>query len=246
MSETVRVSLLLVISFASGCDVGAGTEPIAVEPATEEWETEVRWGFSGNGPSVRQPDGEWSMPPICLYYGGKVDHGFVIESGEWVFERADTFDKLDRGRGRVLYQAAAGLPQAIHVTLNKERARDLELKVSLRPIAGEMERGGGVMWRVRDERNHYAASVDAMADCVRVERVVDGVRTQLARAGLRIPSDAWTTLTVRMEGDRIECALDGEVLVEVRDNGFPEAGRTGLWTKADARTEFDGMTLKGR
>jgi hypothetical protein len=46
-----------------------------------------------------------------------------------------------------------------------------------------------------------------------------------------------------MVGDHIECFLDGQKHLEARDTTFSEPGLVGLWTKADARTEFDDLVV---
>jgi hypothetical protein len=49
-----------------------------------------------------------------------------------------------------------------------------------------------------------------------------------------------------MEGDHIECYYDGKKYLEAKDTTFPEAGKIGLWSKADAQSQFDDLTLVGR
>jgi hypothetical protein len=34
--------------------------------------------------------------------------------------------------------------------------------------------------------------------------------------------------------------------MDVRDATFKEAGKIGLWTKADAQTQFDDLTVSGK
>jgi len=46
-----------------------------------------------------------------------------------------------------------------------------------------------------------------------------------------------------MKGDQIECYYDGQKYLEHKDSTFVDAGKIGLWTKADAQTEFDDLTL---
>ena len=48
-----------------------------------------------------------------------------------------------------------------------------------------------------------------------------------------------------MKGDRIEVYLDGKKYLEAQDATFPEAGKIGLWSKSDARTLFDDLTVTG-
>ena len=49
-----------------------------------------------------------------------------------------------------------------------------------------------------------------------------------------------------MQGEQIACFLDGKKLLEAKDDTFKEAGKMGLWTKADAQTEFDNLTVIGK
>jgi hypothetical protein len=42
---------------------------------------------------------------------------------------------------------------------------------------------------------------------------------------------------------RIRVGFDGEPLLELDDATFPEGGRIGLWTKADATTWFDDLRV---
>jgi hypothetical protein len=149
-------------------------------------------------------------------------------------------------REPVLRQEAKGASSSLNVVLNKTKALDLELEVSLRAVGGEIDQGGGLIWRARDGRNYYLARLNPLEGNYRLYAVVNGARTQLATAEATVEQDTWTTLTVRMQGDHIECALDGRTLLEARDATFSEPGRIGLWTKADARTEFDNLTLRTR
>jgi len=50
---------------------------------------------------------------------------------------------------------------------------------------------------------------------------------------------SWHRLLVTMRGAEITVALDGAPVLRCQDATFPQAGRFGLWTKADASSEFD-------
>ena len=56
----------------------------------------------------------------------------------------------------------------------------------------------------------------------------------------------WHTLRGTMEGNHVQCYYDGKKYLDVKDATFPEAGKIGLWTKADAQSQFDDLTLVGR
>jgi hypothetical protein len=53
----------------------------------------------------------------------------------------------------------------------------------------------------------------------------------------------WHTLRVTMASTKITCYLDGTKSLEAEDATFPEAGRIGLWSKADAQSYFDDLTV---
>jgi hypothetical protein len=123
------------------------------------------------------------------------------------------------------------------------RFGDLELRVMLKAVAGEIDRGGGLVWRAKDARNYYIARYNPLEANFRVYKVVDGVREQLGTAEAAVP-DGWRALRVRMKGDDIECELDGSVRLHARDATFRDAGAIGFWTKADARTRFDDLVAR--
>jgi hypothetical protein len=61
-----------------------------------------------------------------------------------------------------------------------------------------------------------------------------------------LPAGQWHTLSIKQAGPQIECALNGKKYLEVKDDTFPEVGKVGLWTKADAVTHFDNLNVQGR
>src|SRR5438128_1566883 len=50
-------------------------------------------------------------------------------------------------------------------------------------------------------------------------------------------------LRVDAAGDHFEVYWDGKKVVDAHDQTFAEAGKVGLWTKADSVTEFDDLTV---
>jgi hypothetical protein len=70
---------------------------------------------------------------------------------------------------------------------------------------------------------------------------VDGRRSLLASADVELDPNGWHVVRVNVKGARAECFLDGKKLFEVEDETFPDPGFVGLWTKADAHTQFDDL-----
>lgn len=127
--------------------------------------------------------------------------------------------------------------------LDSVEAKDVEVSVLFRPVAGRIDRAAGLMVRVRDPDNYYVARANALENNVRLYRVVNGKRHQFAGADVPIPKDRWQLLTLRIQGNRLSVGLDGKTLFHASDDTFPDAGRVGLWTKADSVTHFDALTV---
>jgi hypothetical protein len=122
------------------------------------------------------------------------------------------------------------------------RAQDLELSVKFKALAGNDDQGGGLIWRAKDKNNYYIARYNPLEDNFRVYKVERGKRTMFKNAD--IPhTPGWHTLRVTMRGAHIECCYDGKKYLECDDGTFPEAGMIGLWSKADAQSYFDDLTL---
>jgi len=121
--------------------------------------------------------------------------------------------------------------------------RDLDLTVMVKAVAGVEDQGGGPVWRCLDKDNYYICRFNPLESNHRVYCVKDGRRRQLQSARLELEAGRWYELRVVMIGSHITCHLDGERMLEVVDETFTEPGKVGLWTKADAVTSFDDLTV---
>lgn len=122
--------------------------------------------------------------------------------------------------------------------------KDLDLTVRVKAVEGAEDQGGGPVWRCRDENNYYVCRFNPLESNYRVYRVVNGKRKQLGSARVKLVVDRWYTIRVVMTGSRIACYFDGDKLLEAADETFGDAGMVGLWTKADAVTSFDDLSVR--
>jgi hypothetical protein len=60
----------------------------------------------------------------------------------------------------------------------------------------------------------------------------------------RVPGNTWNKLGVEIKGHLFTVSLDGRKLFDVEDSTFTEAGKIGLWTKADSVIYFDDLTAE--
>ena len=179
---------------------------------------------------------------------GVLPEGFVVGT---------LFDGRPAGDWRVL--AAPDAPSPPHVLAQQMNrgaehaykvvlvqgttATDLELEVSFLAVAGNGDRGGGLIWRARDDRNYYLARANPLEQNIRAYRVVKGVREQLVNFNQIIAGNQWHVLKMEARRDRMQVFYDGHPVLDLRESTFT-AGRVGLWTKSDAVTHFDDLRLR--
>lgn len=125
----------------------------------------------------------------------------------------------------------------------KTSFKDLDVSVSLKAVSGKEDQGGGPIWRCVDENNYYICRINPLETNFRVYKVVNAKRTQLQSVEVETETGRWYTLRVVMIDNHIECYLDGRKMLDVTDETFTQAGKVGLWTKADAATCFDDLIV---
>ena len=165
----------------------------------------------------------------------QIAKGFTNEVGQWLVVASD--------KGKALAQSAKNGNSVFNITLvGDTNAKDVDLSVRMKAVAGETDQGGGLIWRAKDAKNYYLVRYNPLEDNYRLYKVVGGKRILILNAD--IPhSDGWHTLRVTMTGDQITCYYDGKKSLEAKETTFPEAGKIGLWSKADAQSQFDDLTL---
>jgi hypothetical protein len=155
-------------------------------------------------------------------------------------------DKTAPKGAKVLAQVAES-PSAVFnlCVADDARLKDVEVRVAFKAVDGKHDQGGGVVWRYVDANNYYIARYNPLESNYRLYKVVGGKRAQLAtKEELKAPAGEWHTLSVTMTGGEIACSLNGKKHLEAKDDTFAQAGKVGLWTKADAQTYFDDFQAK--
>ena len=168
-----------------------------------------------------------------------------------------TFTKTNGGRmGRWLVRAMPG-GEKVLVQIDDDPTRDryplaladgplvrdLRLSVRCKPLSGRVDQACGLVFRYRDENDYYLTRANALEDNVRLYAVKDGARQQLASWSGDVPDDRWSELRAEARGDQLTVFWNGVQVLDARDATFGDAGRVGLWTKADSVTAFDDFTV---
>lgn len=121
--------------------------------------------------------------------------------------------------------------------------KDVDLSVKFKAVSGKVDQAGGLIFRVQDADNYYVVRANAAEDNYRLYRVVAGRRRQFAGANFKVTPNQWHTLRVVAVGDHFQCYYDGELKIDAKDDTFANAGKVGVWTKADSVTHFDDLSV---
>lgn len=169
---------------------------------------------------------------------GKAPSGWTMaQTGDgqakWAVEPDDTAPS----QPNVLKQSGvAAYPVCIK---NDTLLKDGFVEVKFKAVSGKVDQAGGVVWRCQDADNYYVARANALEDNVTIYHTIKGKRISFKSVSLPVKPKVWHTLRVDFVGNRFTVSFNGKVVLEAADDSIADAGKTGLWTKADSVTLFD-------
>ena len=132
--------------------------------------------------------------------------------------------------------------------------KDGFVEVKFKPVSGKEDQAGGVIWRAKDSNNYYIARANALEGNVVLYKTVNGKRSPLDIVGRKggygvkepVASGQWHRLRIDFSGNHFTVTFDGKKAIEWDDDTLKNAGKVGVWTKADSVTEFDNFTYLGK
>jgi hypothetical protein len=119
---------------------------------------------------------------------------------------------------------------------------DVEVSVKCRPVSGEVDEACGLVFRYQDENNYYVTRANALEDNVNLYYVKDGRRKEITGWRGKVTPGSWHELAVEATGDHLQVYWEGSRIIDARDKTFADAGKIGVWTKADSVTYFEDLT----
>ena len=163
--------------------------------------------------------------------------------GKWIVRSEKGADK-----NHVLVQESADptdyrFPIAV---LKDVAAKDVTLSVRARPLSGQVDQGFGLVWRYKDANNYYITRCNADEDNCTIYHTVNGSRRAFLNQGVKVAKNAWHTLKLEATGDHFVVWYDDKKVLDAKDGTFKDAGKVGLWTKADSVIEFDDLAVEAR
>ena len=165
---------------------------------------------------------------------GKGDPKWTVESDQ----TASSESKILKQSGRATFPL---------LLKNESNIKDGFIEVNFKAIDGSQDRAAGVVWRAKDANNYYVVRANALEDNFVLYKTVNGARSALDIVGRKggygvsvaVPANLWHRLRIDFKGTRFKASFNGKELFEVNDSTFTDAGKVGLWTKADSVMLFD-------
>lgn len=120
------------------------------------------------------------------------------------------------------------------------------VEVKFKALSGKEDQAAGLIWRARDANNYYIARANALEDNVTIYHTVNGRRTEKKRASMKVAPNQWHTLRVDFQANHFAVGYDGRQALQWDDDTFKDAGKVGVWTKADSVTVFDDFAYSSK
>ncbi len=154
-------------------------------------------------------------------------------SSRWIVEA----DQSAPSKPNILKQSGRGeFPWCV---LRGATLADGFVQVKFKPLSGNEDQAGGVLWRWKDGDNYYVARANALESNVSLYYTRNGRRTTIKYVDAPVAKNQWHILRVDFAGKRIWVTLDGKRYIDLDDEQIVGEGSVGMWTKADSVTAFD-------
>jgi pyruvate,water dikinase len=116
------------------------------------------------------------------------------------------------------------------------------ISVLAKPVAGSIDQAGGLAFAIRNVGNYFVFRINTLEDNVILFEFVNNKRLKRVTTPIKLTADRWYQLRVEFSGRHCRCFLDQELVIDY-DTNRPLDGYIGLWTKADAVTQFTNLTI---
>jgi hypothetical protein len=122
------------------------------------------------------------------------------------------------------------------------KIKDGFVEVRIKAVSGKEDQAGGIIWRAQEKDNYYMARANALEDNVTIYHTIKGKRVSFKNVKTKVASGQWHTLRVDFAGNKFTVIFNGQKVIEASDDHLNDAGKVGLWTKADSVTLFDDFS----
>jgi hypothetical protein len=122
---------------------------------------------------------------------------------------------------------------------NDEKFDDFSFGTRIKLTGGALAQMGGIVFRYQDPKNYYVLVASALDKRFWFFKIVNGVRSEkLIGPAIEISRDEWHEISVKCDGNHINCLFDGKQIIPmITDDSF-SSGKVGFWTKSDSVVYF--------
>jgi hypothetical protein len=122
-------------------------------------------------------------------------------------------------------------------------AKNSNVELSFVAHDGRVARAAGIVVRFADPQDYYVAEADVLQGSVRLLRVLNGERRELASRRAPLAIGIKHSLELKSVDAGFTVAVDGKDQLETRDAGIAAPGRFGIWSRADSLTSFGDLFI---
>ena len=122
-------------------------------------------------------------------------------------------------------------------------AKNAKVELSFVMHDGGVARAAGIVLRFADPLDFYVVEADALAGSVRLLRIVNGERREIAGRVIGLVTGEKQTLGIKANDASFSVSLNGKVLFDTTDTGIAAPGRFGIWSRADSLTSFGDLFI---
>jgi len=121
--------------------------------------------------------------------------------------------------------------------------QNIEFSTKIKASAIGKDAGGGLIWRVVDEKHYYLAQWNAASNNLRFYVYINGKPSLLESVPVEAELETWHQLDVAHHDASIEISFNNESKISVEDKQLDFKGWVGLWTQGSALPSFDDVIL---
>lgn len=162
----------------------------------------------------------------------------VVDGGRWLLE---DHEHATGGRALVNHAGKAEGRPALALTTSPP-SRDV--RVSTRCKVGETGTACGLVFRFRDEANHYVTHVDAASDRISLGVVFAGKPRTLVSVPANAEHGVWQELAVEARSSKVAVFWNGRKVIDAEDAALVSPGGVGLWAPSADVAFFDELSVE--
>jgi hypothetical protein len=125
------------------------------------------------------------------------------------------------------------------IVCNDDKFDDFTFSTRFKIVSGGVAQMGGIVFRYQNPTNYYVLVASVLDKHFWFFKIVNGVRSdRLIGPAIEISKNEWHEMSVKCEGNHINCLFDGKQIIPMMTDDSFMSGKVGFWTKSDSVVYF--------